>query len=153
MSRARLGQSFLGLIWSTFITAPVAGVAPQHIHLVPYFLRACILTLRHSNVRRKPSLATLGNGLDFLTLAGRLDVFFLVATGCPTTGGVQPQDKAVMYWFCIFFNFFLVLIGKGFLATPHRHHRGWRGLHNAWASSCSMGKESRSGQPQPCLKR
>jgi len=40
-------------MWSTFITAPVDGVAPQHIHLLPYLISASIRSLRHSYEAKK----------------------------------------------------------------------------------------------------
>ena len=54
---AREGNSFLGLMWSTFIVAPDWGDAPQHWHRLPYRLMASILTLRHSKLWRNVSLA------------------------------------------------------------------------------------------------
>src|SRR5678815_4897859 len=56
-------------MWSTFMIAPVSGVAPQHMQRRPYFLRTSYRRRRHSIEVRKPSLhalprATGAGGID-----------------------------------------------------------------------------------------
>ena len=56
-------------MWSTFMIAPEAGVAPQHIHRAPYFFKACIRTLRHSYEDKNAGDRGFG-GLGFLGVGG-----------------------------------------------------------------------------------